>query len=176
MTTYSLGVTSRSQIFEKIVREHEYRVRRFVSVSIDDQSLLEDIVQEVFLTAWKKIDYLESFDQRVIFSWLCGTATRHLANHRRSTNRRDRKLQLFSKDNSVNHAEVVGPETNSISIDVLKALHRLPPDARMTLLLVLWDDAGPNEIAVAMQCSQIAAAKRIQRAMVLLREEYSKDD
>ena len=133
-------------------------------------------MQEVFLTAWKKIDQLATFEQRAVFPWLCGTASRHLSNHRRSVRRRDGKLLRFGTDNSLNHAEVSGPESTSISIDVLRALHKLPPDARMTILLVLWDDAGPKEIAVAMQCSQSAAAKRIQRAMGMLREEYSQDD
>lgn len=169
-------MVKRHEAFESLVKAHEPKLRRFVQTISADQSSIEDLVQDVFVTAWKRFELLETIDERAVFSWLCGTATRHAANRRRSVFRHVRRTDRYQSQSVIAQPWIVEPESISIDIDVRRALLRLPVDVRMTLLLVLWEDAGPEEIATAMNCSRAAAAKRIQRSMSMLREEYTRND
>ena len=71
--------------FEALVRAHERSVRAFFRIRLFDWSAADDLAQEVFVTAFKRIATFRS-DSR--FSvWLRGIAINHLRNFLRK--RRD---------------------------------------------------------------------------------------
>jgi len=65
--------------FEKIVLENETGIRAYLAVRIRDYHEAENLAQEVFITAFKK---LKEFDtSRSMMAWLRGIAKRLFLNH-----------------------------------------------------------------------------------------------
>ena len=156
--------------FEEFVRSHEPRLRRFVHTTVSDSSTVDDVLQSAFFTAWKKFDVVRGLDERAVFPWLCGTAIRHVSNERRASTRRNRRAARLAGER-IRSIEPNHDDESVTIVDLRTSLMRLPPDTRMILLLVLWDDAGPDQIAHAFGCTREAAAKRIQRSLTSLRKE-----
>ncbi len=165
-------MANRSTEFEKLLQTHAPRLRRFVTSTMSDNSLVDDVVQDVLVTAWKKFSIVEQLEPHRVFAWLCGVAVRHMSNERRSATRRLKRINRASTDRSTMSPSSTFDQLVTLSYDLRLALLRIPMESRMLLLLVLWDDAGPDEIADVFDCSRDAASKRIQRAMTLLRQEY----
>ena len=65
--------------FSRLVREHEGWVRGYLRARINDWTAADDLVQEVFITAFRKLDSFKgdsSFE-----SWLKGIALNHFRNY-----------------------------------------------------------------------------------------------
>jgi len=67
--------------FTALVKRHQSAVRAFLSVRLSDQSEAEDLAQEVFLTAYRKLSDCDS--SRPLLPWLRGIAQNLLRNHLR---------------------------------------------------------------------------------------------
>lgn len=92
--------------FDALVREHQAGVRAFFRMRVFDWATADDLAQEVFLTAFKRITTFRA-DSR-FGTWIRGIATNHLRNWHRQ--RRDRpvgggeELQaLFSEQIDLNY-------------------------------------------------------------------------
>lgn len=67
--------------FTALVKRHQSAVRAFLSVRLSDPSEAEDLAQEVFLTAYRKLSECDS--SRPLLPWLRGIAQNLLRNHLR---------------------------------------------------------------------------------------------
>jgi RNA polymerase sigma-70 factor (ECF subfamily) len=71
--------------FEILVREHSDSVRAFLLTSVRDTVVVEDLLQESFLVAWRN---LARYDRQLPFGpWVRGIAAKLLQNHRRKVGR-----------------------------------------------------------------------------------------
>jgi RNA polymerase sigma factor (sigma-70 family) len=121
----------------------------------------DDIVAEVFATAWRRLDDIPT-DERAI-AWIYGVARRTLANHYRST---DRRLRLGERL----RAESAG---SADAFDLVhEALERLRPDDREILTLNAWDDLDSPEIAMVLGIPPTTAAVRLHRAKKRFTKEW----
>lgn len=67
--------------FSRLVLKHQWAVRAFLLARLSRKHEAEDLAQETFLTAWRR---LKDFDMtRPIGPWLRGIAENHLRNHLR---------------------------------------------------------------------------------------------
>lgn len=67
--------------FSRLVLKHQWAVRAFLLARLSRKHEAEDLSQETFLTAWRR---LKDFDMtRPIGPWLRGIAENHLRNHLR---------------------------------------------------------------------------------------------
>ena len=107
---------------------HAYATRALVP----DRSEIDDVVAEVYLVAWRRIDELPQSPQDRL--WLFGVARNVVRNTKRNANRRhllagrirrQPRLPLGSSDPS--------------DVDVADALRRLSPNEREVMQLVVWD-------------------------------------
>ena len=65
--------------FSSLVRAHQDAIRAFVSVRLNNRCEADDLAQEVFVVAWRKI---EDYDHTASFrAWLRGIAHNLLRNH-----------------------------------------------------------------------------------------------
>jgi RNA polymerase sigma-70 factor (ECF subfamily) len=149
------------QDFESLYREHAKGVRAYVGRRIDPSDV-DDVVGDVWLTAWRRRDELPGRP----LPWLLGTARKTLANHRR----RHSRLRAFVERVSGTTALYV--EDVQVSDGVLaQALGRLSSKDREALLLTAWDGLKTDEAASVMQCSPSAFNTRVHRARKRLRRE-----
>lgn len=121
----------------------------------------EDLVSEVFLVAWRRIDDVPG----EAFPWLLGVARNLLRKQRQSGYRHwalaDRITALTTRQQLTawDVAEhVVERET------ALAALRTLPERDLDVLALVMWHDLTPKEAAAVAGCSTATFVVRLHRA------------
>jgi RNA polymerase sigma factor (sigma-70 family) len=129
----------------------------------------EEVAAETLLVAWRRRRELPADDERL--PWLYGVARRVLANQRRGHARRrrlERLLQPLSRSSS--------EEGEPPSIQpVVAATRRLSIGDQEVLKLAAWEGLSNGQIAVALRCSENAAALRLHRARKRLRQELLKE-
>lgn len=122
----------------------------------------DDVAAEVFTTAWRRIDDL---DWETAKPWLFGIARGALANHNRSTGRRNR---LGMRVGSLADHPVEGPEVQVIrreqDQEVIDVLGSLRPKDREVLMLSVWENLTAPDIGIAVGVSTAAAEQRLHRA------------
>jgi RNA polymerase sigma factor (sigma-70 family) len=128
-----------------------------------DPHTASDVLSEVFLTAWRRIDHLPAEP----LPWLLGTARRVLANQRRADGRRvaleDRLIVEYSSG-AARMDDVDGGGDGRADGAVLEALARLAEPDREALMLVGWDGLAPREAAAALGIRASTFTMRLSRA------------
>lgn len=122
-----------------------------------DGSEIDDVVSDVYLVAWRRIDELPHPPQDRL--WLFGVARNVVRNTRRSTNRR---LLLADRIHRQPRPPVGSPEPSAV--DAVAALRRLPPNEREVMRLVVWDGLSVAETAAVLRCSVNVVHVRLHRA------------
>src|SRR4029077_9310190 len=128
----------------------------------------EDVVSATFTVAWRRISDKPSAEFEL--PWLYAIAARVLANQRRSLRRlgalrsRLRELPAPARDERSDLPEVVA------------ALKQLRRDDQEILRLAAWEGLTGAELAVALDCSENAAAIRLHRARKRLEEQLAKEE
>ena len=115
--------------FQGLMERHESRLRRLAYGVLADKSRVDDVLQEAFIRAYRKLpDRFESERQEA--AWLCRIVYRCALNELRSARRR-RETQLAADEE-----QATTREEPSESLWVADALAELPPDQRAVVLLV----------------------------------------
>lgn len=141
--------------FEQIFRDNYKFVRHAVARSLGpDNPDLDDVVQEVFLVAFRKLD---SYDRKCqITTWLWGLTWRVASHHRR----RQKLRQFFgsSRDPDPTAINPTHPEREYLARqglrDVYTILDRMSERKRQVLILYELDGYSGPEIAKILGCSQ----------------------
>jgi len=81
--------------FRVLVREYGLLVRGYIAARLYHQDDVEDLAQEVFVTAFQRIETCEPEKFR---SWLLGIAKNHLLNHWRKLSRRSNAMEQFRQE------------------------------------------------------------------------------
>jgi RNA polymerase sigma-70 factor, ECF subfamily len=120
----------------------------------------EDIVADVFLVAWRRMDAVPTGDQALL--WLYGVARRTIANQRRGAARRTR---LLARLETLASREPRSTPPAAPADDVaLQALARLPAADQELLRLLAWEELTHAEIAQVLGISVNAVSIRLHRA------------
>jgi RNA polymerase sigma-70 factor (ECF subfamily) len=150
---------------EALYRAHADHVHAYARRRSDDQTA-DEIVAEVFLIAWRRLDAIP----REPLPWLLGVARKTLANHRRA---RSRAAAL----NARIEATIVTPTWPAGGDHaVLAALTMLDPRDQEVLLLIAWEGLRQEEVAVVLGVSRPAVATRLHRARKRLAEALAAQD
>src|SRR5918992_18379 len=142
--------------FEAVFRQHHPQVLAYARRRAPQDAA--DIVSEVFLAAWRRLDDLPAD----ALPWLLGVARRIIANARRATARRPRI--------PIGDPATVA-DTGSTVIErvaVAEAFRRLSDLDREVLMLVAWDGLPPARAARVLGCSIAAFHVRLHRARTRL--------
>lgn len=157
--------------FGLLVEEHQKAIRAFVAARIDDPFEAQDMAQEVFLVAYRKLDEFDS--TRPVRPWLCGIANNLVRNHWQKR----RAATLDEADGDVFGllaAEVERMNTawhDSSILDSLElCLERLNESARELLRLRYEDGLGISEIRNSVGGQHSAITMRLHRLREQLRD------
>lgn len=124
----------------------------------------DDLVQDVFLTAWRRLDALR--DPGAFGGWLAAIArNRAMDFHRRQPPSAELPADLAAKDATVERAEAVR---------VLAVIRTLPPAYRETLVLRLVEGLSGPEIAERTGLTAPSVRVNLHRGMKLLREKLQR--
>jgi RNA polymerase sigma-70 factor (ECF subfamily) len=158
--------------FAELVRRHTERLMAMLSRMIGDRTLAQDVLQEVFLRAWRG---LPRFDGRSKFStWIhriaINEANRALERKGRMTaNEQGGDDQLLAvADTGSSPGESAEQRELLDALD--RALRRLDPELRLPILLRDVEGLSTREAAAALEVSEAAFKSRLHRGRMALRE------
>lgn len=138
-THLALAASGDSAAFGALVRQHQSRLRGFLRrLARGDHALADDLAQETFLEAWRKIDQFRA--EGAFAGWLSRIAYRRYLMWARQ-----RKLEpLDDEAESVETQQILAPEQR---LDLEKAMTRLSLPERAALTLCYALDYTNNEAA-----------------------------
>lgn len=137
-----------------------YALRRFPG------SLVDDIVAETFLVAWRRVDRVPANPR----PWLIAVARNVGATRLRGERRRLSLLRRLAG----RLPNIYAPDLDTDRCDpVIEALARLPERDREAITLMAWDELTPTEAAEALGQSAVSFRVRLHRARKRLRQELA---
>ncbi|MDL4818553.1 RNA polymerase sigma factor [Actinomadura opuntiae] len=159
--------------FERLVRRYSGPVYRIALRILNDAQAAEDVAQEAFVTAWRRLSDLR--DGQAFAAWLYRIATtRALAAARQRTP--DPGLESVGGEPGPAPA-AADPEQHALAGDLLgalwRALARLTAQQRACWVLKELEGLSYDEIAEVTRTGPDAVRGRIHRARVRLAEELS---
>jgi RNA polymerase sigma-70 factor (ECF subfamily) len=152
--------------FERLYRDNERKVFGLCFRLSSDPALAEELTQEVFVRAWRK---LSSFRGASAFSsWLYPLTVNVALSERRSRKRRDARIVATEDPASLERApRTPAPEAG---FDLEKAMAALPPGARAVFVLHDVEGRTHEEIASLLGLAAGTSKAQLHRARRLLRE------
>jgi RNA polymerase sigma factor (sigma-70 family) len=153
--------------FERLVSEHQRAVCAVAFSALGDRAVSEEIAQEAFLVAWRKLPTLN--EPPKLPSWICGIARNLARNARRSLRRSEASDELDARESGAASPldELVSAEDAAL---VERALASLDEAQREPLVLFYRQELSMKEVARALDISEATAKQRVSRARERLAE------
>ncbi len=156
--------------FGAIVERYQATVSAVTYSLTGSVSRSEDLAQETFVTAWKRLGDLR--EPHKLRSWLCGIARNHVSAERRRLNR-EPSHQAGTLGEELAAGEKP-PSTQAVSAEEQALLWReigqLPEIYRETLVLYYREEQSVATVASALGLSEDAVMQRLSRGRRLLHE------
>lgn len=151
--------------FETLVQRHEKFLMKVVVRMTRDLDAAEDVVQETFIKAYKRLHLFEG--RSTLRSWLYQIALNTARN-------RFRKHSRESVGTEALEIAVDGEiESHMVALDIRSLLEKeirlLPDRQRMALSLRVFDDLSFKEIADIMKCPYDTAKANYRHALMKLK-------
>jgi RNA polymerase sigma-70 factor (ECF subfamily) len=152
--------------FERLYRENERRVFALCMRLSSDPALAEELTQEVFVRAWRKLGSFRG--QSSFSSWLYPVTVNVALSERRS--RRRRLARIVPTDDLTTLEPPTPAPTPEAGFDLEKAMASLPPGARQVFVLHDVEGRTHEEIAALLGLAPGTSKAQLHRARRLLRE------
>ncbi|MFF5991880.1 RNA polymerase sigma factor [Prauserella flavalba] len=157
-----------TRAYEQLVRRYQGPMYRLALRMLAGSGEAEDVVQEVFLTVWRRLDQLQ--DDSAFVGWLYRSTTNRCLNVLRAR----RPVADVDPDTTATRRVEAQPESaaelNDQVAALLKALAQLTPEQRACWLLREVHGRSYEEIARIVRGSTTAVRGRIARARAQLAE------
>jgi len=153
------------EAYGQLYDRHARRVRAVVAAVSGDWSAVEDMTQECFLRAYRRLDALR--DRNRVGAWLAGFA-RQVARERRRTLHRDRHefgaatADLAAMDG---HSGIFLQEQIE---QVMERLARLPENERLAVHSYFFTEQNATQAAAQLDISRSGFYSLLQRALTHL--------
>ena len=162
----SLAQAGQVEAFERLYRENVGRVHAVCLRMTRDASQAEDLTQEAFIRAWRK---LKSFRGDSAFStWMHRLTVNLVLTHLRSEGRRASRVTVTDDLESLDKTGVQ-PATRE-RMDLEAAIAQLPAGARQVFVLYEIEGYRHDEIAKMMGIASGTTKAQLHRARRMLRE------
>ncbi|MBZ0120648.1 MAG: sigma-70 family RNA polymerase sigma factor [Sandaracinaceae bacterium] len=155
-------------------RTHGAAIGRLCMALLGSQAEAEETAQEVLIAAHDAMSAYRG--EGSVRAWLFGIARRKCAKKLEMRGRRERRLRL------VHDADVAGQlpdqelETRRAALRVRDALETLKPSERDAVVLRYEGGLAYREIGEACGIDEMAARKRVSRALARMRQLLSSED
>lgn len=160
-----------TQCFRQLYRRHQQRVRSIL-YQLCDSSVLDDLVQEVFLRAWKG---LPKFRQTAQFStWLYRIAWNVASDQRRAAAQGRLRLQVISSQTVTQHDDPGVMHLHYQDL-VKRGLATLSFDHRTILVLHDLEEVPQKEVAELLNIPVGTVKSRLFHARAAMRQFLQKE-
>jgi RNA polymerase sigma-70 factor (ECF subfamily) len=152
--------------FERLYRENVRKVFALCLRLSQDASLAEELTQEVFVKAWRKLSTFRG--ESAFSSWLYPMAVNATLSERRSRRRRDARIVPVEEPTQME--KPTGIPRPEAGFDLERALAKLPPGARAVFVLHDVEGRTHEEVAALLNLAAGTSKAQLHRARRLLRE------
>ena len=133
----------------------------FVNQKVKDADLSKDIIQDVFIKVFSKIETLDNKDK--IVSWIFQITRNEIINHFRKQNFKDSSKEIPE-------LEILDENlTTEFSKCMLPMINSLPEKYREAIKLSEIDNISQKELAERLNISYSGAKSRVQRGREMLK-------
>lgn len=147
-----------------VMRRHLPMVYAVALREVQDTQLAEDICQAAFILLAQKASRLGS--ETIVGGWLCRAARNVAGNELKKKRRRERREQ----EAAMHRSQAEESESwNSLEPELHLALHHLKDADYDAVVLRFFENRSIREVGEALQISEMAAGKRVNRALEKLR-------
>jgi RNA polymerase sigma-70 factor (ECF subfamily) len=155
--------------FAELVRRHQSSVRAFLTrMTRGDSHLADDLAQETFLKAWKKLHTFRG-DAR-LSTWLLGIAFNEL----RGEARRKKLEPMEDTDDSVSEqAQQSAAPNSNLRLDLDEALKSLNLNERAAVVLCCQHGLSHGEAAEVLECPLGTVKTNVLRGREKLKRRLS---
>jgi len=156
--------------FDRLVAAEHGRVALLVARLLGWQSGVDDVVQEVFMAAWRNLSSFRG--ESDVATWL----QRIAINKCRSRQRRWTVRRRWLREMGQNHAPAMAAPADQHTIDletrrqVRRSIGRLPPKYREVIVLHYLQENSPEEIATLLNVRRNTVEVRLHRAKLRLKD------
>ncbi len=160
----SLASRGDRDAFAELVRRRQSWVRNLLRRFCGDANQADDLSQQVFLKAWRKIRQLR--DANRFGTWLRQIAVNEWLQVRR-------RVDPLQGANDADDARLATFDSGNIAIDLDKALSTLPEPVALCIVLSYYERMTHEEIAAATGIKLGTVKSHIRRGSERLREALS---
>ncbi len=152
---------------EKMLFEQSYEsVMRGVYIFCNDFHLAQDVTQEAFLQAFKKLNKLR--DRKKFSGWVYVIAV-NLAKSHYSKTKKNKEIPFRLVEDIYNYTDKKLEHTE-LRVDVQKILESLNNDQKNAVILYYYFDLSCEEIALHLKTNENTVKTRLYRAREKLRK------
>lgn len=156
------------QAFARLYDSYSGALYSIILQIVGDEELANDILQEVFVNIWRKIEMYDSGKGR-LFTWMLNIARNASIDMLRSRGYRNSRKNLSIQDD----ADIPGAGSELSDIDHIglkKLLEKLKPEQRVLIDLSYFKGFTHEEIARQENIPLGTVKTRIRNALIQLRE------
>ena len=154
--------------FAALIERHQRAVYAVAFAATRDRSLADDVAQDAFVTAWRRLDELRDPDR--LPAWLCGIA-RNVARDARKRTRPEAHDALDDIAAATTPYDAISDaECERV---VAAALGELPETYREPLVLFYYEEQSLGDVARYLGLSTATTQKRLSRGRQFLAERVA---
>ncbi len=148
-------------------QDHKVRLERYIARQIQDESLVDDLMQEVYFKAHTRQHTLKSKES--VGGWLYRIAQNTIMDHFRQ------QKHWVALPDALEQPEVDDSERiyQELMVSLVPLMNELPEKYRVPLQMAELDGMSQKEVAEKLGLSLTAAKSRIQRARAKLRKGFT---
>ena len=159
--------------FSQIVSRYQSLVCSLAYSATGSLGQSEDLAQETFITAWKRLSHLRERDK--LRAWLCGIARNRINNFLR----REGREPNHQAESIEEISETLSPEPLPVDYTISqeeagilwRSLERIPEVYREPLILFYREHQSIETVAANLDLSEDAVKQRLSRGRKLLQEQ-----
>ncbi|NVK55519.1 MAG: sigma-70 family RNA polymerase sigma factor [Alteromonadaceae bacterium] len=159
-----------------IVNRYQNLLCSIAYSSVGDFKYSEDIAQEAFVEAWRKLDTLS--DPKKLKAWLCGIVRFKVSRYRRKTAKQSEteSVELSDIDTTPITETVLDDEAIATQQQTLlwKVLDQMEPTYREPLVLFYREEQSVQRVAEQLELSEDTVKQRLSRGRKMLKAAMSR--
>ncbi len=161
--------------YGQLVQRYQSLICSLAYSACGNHPLSQDLAQETFITAWRKLPDLRERDK--FKPWLCGIARNLIANARRRHGRRATEGAIPMAEVPDRVDQLPSPSDQAMRGEeaelVWQSLEAIPENYREPLILFYREEQSVERVAAALDLSPDAVKQRLSRGRKLLRDRVA---
>ncbi len=150
--------------FELIWKNFHSKLRQFIFIRVNSRDDAEDILQEVFIRIYKKIDTLK--DEQKLSAWIFQITRNTIIDYYRAK----KESGEYEDERFKVEAEVEEEAVQKLTPSLMEMIKQLPQIYKEAVILTELEGLKQRELADKLGISLTAAKSRVQRARHQLKE------